>query len=93
MYVNKKQVYYKIESSITYYKHWETSLQQKSQLVTFGSTIVAVSLIKSSTTFLRTWSTYEQRKSSETKLGEALEHDDWKNKNIKSMTYHVQISW
>ena len=41
------------------------------------STIVAASLIKSSTTLSNTRSTSEHRKSSETKLGEALEHDDW----------------
>ena len=37
-------------------------------------------------------SSTEPRKSSETKLGEALEHDDWKNMSIKSMTYHIEVS-
>ena len=45
---------------------------------------MVASLIKYSTTLSKTRSTSEQRKSSETKLGEALEHDDWKNKSIKA---------
>ena len=44
----------------------------------FEVSIVAASLIKSSTTLSRTRSTSEPRKSLETKLGEALEHDDRK---------------
>ena len=45
-------------------------------------TIVVASLIKSSTTLSRTRSTSELRKSSETKLGEALEHDDWEKYKV-----------
>jgi hypothetical protein len=39
--------------------------------------------MKSLTTLSKTRSTSEQRKFSETKLGEAFEHDDWKNKSVK----------
>ena len=61
-----------LQNTIIYYKlqHREANCTSK---VTVNHT---ASLIKSSTTLSRTRSTSGLRKSSETKLGEALEHDD-----------------
>jgi hypothetical protein len=71
-----RQILSLLENKIIYYievynKNYDHSLSE--------ATKNAASLIKSSTTLSNTSSTLHRRNSSETQLGEALEHDDWKN--------------